>query len=225
VSVPFGTRNLFIGCSDDKQFGGILKLLQELNRRPGSHLLERRGTQLNPEQLNPEQLNLEQRRVLQRVLISGHGHPNQAGFELDSPQALRPPDLRLPGSTGLYLMGCYQGSERQRFAWAAGTGVDAKRVWGCAGETESALSTCLLLHLLEGGAESIDRWFPVWIRCNDAFRPDFPMIREVYARVGADPVAALAILKAAGNLKELFREFDEFLVVISRRPDYLTDLM
>lgn len=215
MSVPFGTRNLFIGCSDDKQFGGILRLLQKLNGRRASYLLDWQGVPTD----------LSRRRVLQRVLISGHGSPNQAGFELDSPQALRPTDLLLPGSTGLYLMGCYQGRERQRLAWGAGTGVKAKRVWGCAGETESALSTCLLLHLLEGGAETIDRWFAVWIRCNDAFRPHFPMVREVYARAGEDPIAALAILKAAENLKELFREFDEFLGVISRSPGYLTDLM
>jgi hypothetical protein len=215
VSVPFGTRSLFIGCSDDKQFGGILKLLRELDGSPGSHLLDWRGV--------PE--DLSRRRVLQRVLISGHGSPTQAGFELGTAQELKPSDLRLQDRVRLYLMGCDQGREKQRLAWAAGTGVDADRLWGCAGETESALSTCLLLHLLEDGAESIDRWFPLWIRCNEAFRPHFPMIREVYARTGADPIAALADLKAAGNLNALFREFDEFLAVITRRPDYLTDLI
>jgi len=215
VSVPFGTRSLFIGCSDDKQFGGILKLLQELNGLPGSHLLDWRGVPTD----------LSRRRVLQRVLISGHGSPTQAGFELGSARELRPSDLHLPGSAGLYLMGCYQGRKQQRLTWAAGTGVDSNRVWGCAGETESALSTCLLLHVLEDGAESIDRWFPLWIRGNDAFRPRFPTIREVYARRGADPLAALADLKAGGNLEALFREFDEFLAVITRRPDYLTDLI
>jgi len=215
VSVPFGTRSLFIGCSDDKQFGGILKLLQELNGSSGSHLLDWRGVPTD----------LSRRRVLQRVLISGHGSPTQAGFELGSVQELKPCDLRLPGNAGLYLMGCYQGGKQQRLTWAAGTGVDSIRVWGCAGETESALSTCLLLHLLEEGADSIDRWFPLWIRANDALRPHFPTVREVYARRGADPLAALADLKAAGNLDALFREFDEFLAVITRRPTYLTDLI
>jgi hypothetical protein len=215
VSVPFGTRTLFIRCSDDRQFGGILKLLRELDRSPGSHLLDW-----------PEvPADLGRRRVLRRVLISGHGSPNQAGFELGSAQALEPPDLRLPGRTDLYLMGCYQGGAQQRLAWAAGTGVDADRVRGCAGETESALSTCLLLHLLEDGAESIDHWFGVWIRCNDAFRPHFPRVREVYARLEADPIAALAHLKAAGDLDALFLEFGEFLAVISRRPAYLAGLI
>ncbi len=215
MSVPFGTRSLFIGCSDDRQFGGILKLLRELDGVPGSHLLDWRGVPMD----------LSRRRVLKRVLISGHGSPTRAGFELGTVLELRPSDLRLPGSAGLYLMGCDQGREQQRLAWAAGTGVEVERVRGCAGETESALSTCLLLHLLEEGAESIDRWFPLWIHSNDAFRPHFPIIREVYTRTGADPIAALAELKAAGNLDDLFREFDEFLAVITRRPDYLTDLI
>jgi len=213
MSVPFGTRNLFIRCSDDKQFRGILRLLQELKRSPGSHALEWMGAATD----------LSRRRVLRRVLISGHGSPNQAGFELDSAQALWPEDLRLPEQSSLYLMGCYQG--RQRLGWAMGTGVDTKRVRGCTGETESALSTCLFLHLIEDGVESIDRWFPVWIRCNDAARPFFPLIRQVYTRTGADPIAALAELKAAGNLDSLFREFQEFLAVITRRPAYLTDLI
>ena len=211
--VPFGIRYLFICCSDDKQFGGILRLFEELKRLPASHVLEWTGAPVD----------LSRRRVLRRVLISGHGSPNQAGFELDSAQGLKPADLRLPVASSLYLMGCYQG--RQRLAWAMGTGVDTNQVWACAGETESALSTCLLLHLLEDGAESIDRWFPVWIRCNDATRPYFPMIRDVYARTDADPIAALAELKAAGNLDALFRDFDEFLSVIPRRPAYLTDLV
>jgi hypothetical protein len=215
VSVPFGIRNLFIGCSHDKQFGGILRLLQELNSFPGSHRLEWPG----------ELPDLSRRRVLQRVLISGHGSPTEAGFELDSTEELRPSDLRLPGGTSLYLVGCYQGRKRQRRAWADGTGVDTNRVWGCSGETESALSTCLLLHLMEDGPDSIDRWFPLWKRCNRAFRPYFPMIREVYARRKANPLAALADLKAAGNLDLLFEVFDEFLAVITRSPAYLSDLV
>jgi hypothetical protein len=215
VSIPFGTRSLFIRCSDDKQFGGILKLFQEMKRSPASYLFEWQGVPTD----------LSRRRVLRRVLISGHGNPIQAGFELDSERGLKPEDLRLPACTGLYLMGCHQGREKQRLAWAAGTGVEAGRVRGCAGETESALSTCLLLHLLEEGAETIDHWFPMWRHCNNAFRPYFPMIREAYARKGADPLAALEQLKGTGTLDALFREFEQFLAVITRKPAYLSDLM
>ena len=215
MSVPSGTRNLFIRCSDDRQFGGILSLLEELNRSPGSHSLAWEGTAVD----------LSRRRALRRVVISGHGSPERAGFELDSARALRPGDLRLPGNCSLYLMGCCQGRQRQRLSWAMGTGVEANRVWGCTGETESALSTCMLLHLLEDGVESIDSWFPVWIRCNDAARPYFPVIREVYTRSGADPIAALAELRAEGELDAIFREYGEFLGVIARRPAYLTGLV
>jgi hypothetical protein len=214
VNVPFGTHSLFIACSDDKQFSGILKLLKELGRLSASHLLNWRGIATD----------LSRRRVLQRVIISGHGSPTQTGFEVDSDQVLTPVDLLLPGSTYLYLMSCYQGREKQRLAWAAGSGVRANRVRGSSGETESALSTCLLLHLLEDGVDSIDRWFLEWRRCNDAFRPYFPEIRDVYAQAGADPLAALGRLKEAGRLDVLFRIFEEFLGIIYRRPSYLTDL-
>jgi hypothetical protein len=51
------------------------------------------------------------------------------------------------------------------------------------------------------------------------------LIREIYAGVGADPVAALAKLKAEENLEALFGDYDEFLAVITRKPEYLKDLM
>ena len=107
---------------------------------------------------------------------------------------------------------CYQGRKQQRLTWAAGTGVDSNRVWGCAGETESALSTCLLLHLLDEGADSIDRWFPLWIRANDALRPHFPTIRAVYARRGAELAPASQLARAAlCHSHYLLKARDEFL--------------
>ena len=215
MRVPWGTHTLYVSCSDDKQFRGIRNLFAVLGGPYGSHLLDwRQGT-----------VDLHRRRVLRRVLISGHGTAEQAGFELSSSRALRPSSLRLPAGARLYLMGCYQGGAAQRLSWAQGSGIAVDAVSGCSGETESAVSTCLLLHLLEDGAESLDRWFPLWIRSNDAFRPYFPMIREVYARRDANPIAALADLKATGNLDALFREFEEFLTVIPLKPAYLTDLM
>ena len=51
------------------------------------------------------------------------------------------------------------------------------------------------------------------------------MIREIYTRTGADPLAALTELRAAGNLDALFRNYEDFLSVITRRPAYLTDLI
>jgi hypothetical protein len=214
-AVPYGARNLYIRCSDDRQFRGITTLMRELSKRPGSYLMDQpRG-----------HTDLSRRRVLRRVLVSGHGSPTEAGFELGSADELRPADLRLPGDAGLYLMGCYQSRQKQRLAWSAGSGVRPDRIRGCSGETESALSTCLLLHLLEDGPESIERWFPVWRHCNEAFRPHFPLIREVYARKGADPLAALARLRGQEELAPLFGMFEEFLAVIDRSPAYLEDLV
>ena len=215
MRVPWGTHTLYVSCSDDKQFRGIRNLFAVLGGPYGSHLLDwRQGT-----------VDLHRRRVLRRVLISGHGTAEQAGFELSSSRALRPSSLRLPAGARLYLMGCYQGGAAQRLSWAQGSGIAVDAVSGCSGETESAVSTCLLLHVLEEGSESIDRWFPVWARCNDSFRPFFPMIRETYDSVGADPLAALDRLKAQDNLKSLFRDFDEYLSVITRRPSYLAALV
>jgi hypothetical protein len=122
-------------------------------------------------------------------------------------------------------MGCYQGAQRQRLAWSSGAGVAVDRIMGSAGETESALSTCLLLHLLEEGPGAIDSWFSVWMSCNDSFRPHFDTIRSTYARMNADPLAALLRLRAEGQLSALFRDYEEFLSVIPRQPGYLTDLM
>jgi hypothetical protein len=215
VSVPYGIHTLYLSCSDQGQFRGIRTLFDTLGRLPAAHTLDWRG----------EPLDLHRRRSLDWALISGHGRPVAAGFQLSPAGDAGPQSLRLPGRARLYLLGCYQGRRPQRLAWAEGTGVGADRVFGCEGETESALSTCLLLHLLEGGPESIERWFAVWSRCNDAFRPHFLRIRNAYARAGADPLAALAELKVSGNLDCLFRDFEEFLAVIERRPACLTGLM
>jgi len=210
--VPHCTRNLYISCSAETQFSGIRRLFAELGRAPSAHPLDwRRG-----------RLDLSRRRVLERVLVSGHGNPGRAGFDAGS---LDPDSLRLPPLTRLYLLGCYQGAAAMRRRWAGGTGIDLNSVFGSAGETESALTTCLLLHLLETGPTTIDAWFDVWRRCNRAFRPYFPMIRRAYARCRADPLSALVELKACGTLNALFRDFDAFLSIINRRPAYLKNLM
>jgi hypothetical protein len=215
VSVPYGTHVLYLSCSDERQFRGIRTLFGMLGRLPAAHTLDWRG----------EALDLHGRRSLDWALISGHGDPAAAGFQLSPAGEAGPQSLRLPGRARLYLMGCYQGRRPQRLAWAEGTGVQPDSVFGCDGETESALGACLLLHLLEGGPESIESWFAIWRRCNEAFSPHFLQIREVYARTGADPLAAVAELKGSGNLDCLFRDFEEFLAVIERRPGCLAGLM
>jgi hypothetical protein len=151
---------------------------------------------------------------LSRVLISGHGSTTGARFTVPGKAPLEPSCLRLSGGCRLYLLGCNQGSGPILRAWAEGTGIPPAQVGGSPGETETALSTCLLLHLLEEGIEALDRWFPVWIRCNEALRPHFPEIRQAYADHQGDPVATLQAIAARTNLSP----FGRFLAVIERHP-------
>jgi hypothetical protein len=170
-----------------------------------------------------DRLELRRRRSLQRVLICGHGSEEEAGFGSPEPASrprLTPSLLRVPGGCQLYLMGCYQGREGTRRAWAVGTGAAPEDVLGSEGETESALSTCLLLHLLEDGPESLDHWFPLWIASNTALRPLFPCIRALYREHEGDPLQVLLSLR--GN--ELVREQWKFLEAVERYPQFLSGL-
>ncbi len=212
MKVPYGTHSLFVTCNDreEKQFRGISRLLRRLSAARDTCTLSWPGGSLE----------LGARRVLSRVLVSGHGSEDLPGFGLASGAGLRPGSLSLPRYAHLYLMGCFQGREDWLLSWARGSGVPRERVFGSDGETESALSTCLLLHLLEEGVAAVDRWFPVWSSCNSALRPYFPRIRQVYARLGADPRATLAELAGI----EAVSAYAEFLAVIERYPQYLTGL-
>jgi len=211
-----GIECLLLSCSgpEQRQFSGVRRLMAELAadyRRV--EFLEWRGGGLD----------LRRRRRLLRVLVSGHGLREAAGFqdtEGSGGPGLTPGGLRLPGRALLFLLGCHQGGELFRRAWAAGCGIPVEQVRGCGGETESALSTCLLLHLLEDGPESLERWFVEWERCNQALEPLFPAMRAAYAACGGDPLAVLAGLQ--GN--EALRPFAGFLAAVARHPDYLTGL-
>jgi hypothetical protein len=105
-------------------------------------------------------------------------------------------------------------------AWAAGTGLPEDRVRGHDGETESAISTCLLLHLLEGGLASLDAWFQAWQRCNADLQQHFPALRAAYADSGADPLRAWEKLQGLPAL-EAHRDF---FGAGLRHPEYLTGL-
>jgi len=213
VDAPYGLRSLFIAShgTRERQFRGVGRLLRVLARRRGVFAAGWDGAGLD----------LSRRRVLARVLISGHGSPVAARFTAPGVEPLEPPSLRLPPHCRLYLLGCSQGSPAALRAWAEGTGLRPDRVGGCAGETETALTTCLLLHLLEDGIDSLDHWFPGWVRCNDALRPHFPEIRQAYAGLGGDPVATLRSVAARVDLEP----FGPFLEVIDRHPEYLRDLV
>ena len=57
-------------------------------------------------------------------------------------------------------------------------------------------------------------------------KPDYKQVYDCGFELDpADPVAALAELRTTGNLDALFRDYEEFLSVITRRPAYLTDLI
>jgi hypothetical protein len=222
VAVPYATHTLFVHCAprQQRQFAGILRVLERLAARRGAHALDWGLEPAGGLPLAPEPLDLRRRRSLQRLLISGHGSEERAAFSSPGAVELTPSHLRLPARCSLYLLGCYQGGEPFRRAWAQGAGVVPGQVHGSEGETESALTTCLLLHLMEDGVESLPRWFPEWQRCNQAFRPRFALIRANYAGLAGDPVRTLRSLvelpaaqSAAG-----------FLAVIERHPEFLTGL-
>ncbi len=211
--IPAATVSLLLGCAPagEARFSGIRRLLGELGRERGACFREWDG----------ERLALGRRRSLKRVLVFGHGSEQEAGFASPEPSSrplLTPASLRLPERCRLFLIGCHQGRENLRRAWAKGTGTEA--VLGSEGETESALSTCLLLHLLEDGLEAVDRWFPPWIRCNAALRPLFPRLRSLYGELAGDPLEVLSILRAESGVQEHW----EFLEVIERHPQYLEGL-
>jgi len=211
--IPAATVSLLLGCAPagEAQFSGIRRLLEALGHQKGACFREWEG----------ERLALDRRRNLRQVLVCGHGSEQEAGFGSPEPASrprLTPASLRLPGGCRLFLIGCHQGRESLRRAWAEGTGAAA--VLGSEGETESALSTCLLLHLLEDGLAAVDRWFPHWIRCNDALRPLFPRVRSLYGEHAGDPLQVLSILRADSAVQEQW----PFLEVIERHPQYLQGL-
>jgi hypothetical protein len=213
--MPPGTVSLLLGCAPagEPQFSGIRRLLGLLGVQSGAFFQEWDG----------ERLSLGRRRGLRRILICGHGSEQEAGFSSPEPASrprLTPALLRIPGGCRLFLIGCHQGRESLRRAWALGTGAAPEAVLGSEGETESALSTCLLLHLLEDGLQAVDRWFPHWIRCNAALRPLFPRIRSLYGEHDGDPLQVLSILRTDRSVQEQW----EFLEVIEKYPQYLSGL-
>jgi len=210
-----GVRSLFLAClsPDQPQFRGIRQALTELGSAERCCALQWEGSALR----------LRRRRALARVLITGHGLEARAGFAglaAAGGAGFGPETVALPGSCSLYLAACFQGRADLRAAWAQGAGVPLHNVHGSSGETESALSSCLLLHLLEEGPERLERWFPAWQQANDALRPHFPRIRKSYQDNDGDPVRTL------DELSGLAREtgVEEFVSVVRRHPRYLTGL-
>lgn len=201
---------LLLSCADpeDRQFAGLRRLMPRLEAGiPGLACREWRGR------------SRRFGRSLGHVLISGHGAADRAAFP--SPYGcLTPEMLRLPTGASLYLLGCHQGRPELRQAWAAGTGVVEERVRGHDGETESALSTCLLLHLLEDGLPGLEGWFAAWQRCNAELAGHFPLLRAAYARCTADPLLAWEQVRALPAVQA----HQAFLGAGLRHPEYLAGL-
>lgn len=205
-------KALLLGCADprEKQFAGLRRLMSRLEAElPGLVYRQWQG----------RAVRCHRRRRLATVLISGHGCCEQAAFR--SPLGyLTPGSLSLPPGANLYLLGCYQGRHDLRKAWAAGAGLAEERVHGHDRETESAISTCLLLHLLEDGLSSLESWFGAWRRCNADLERHFPLLRAAYADCAADPLAAWEKVRGLPAV-EAHRDFFGSGL---RHPEYLTGL-
>ncbi len=205
-------KALLLGCADprEKQFAGLRRLMSRLEAElPGLASREWRG----------RAVRCRWRRRLATVLISGHGSRDRAAFRSPSGY-LTPGSLSLPPGAALYLLGCYQGRPELRKAWAEGAGLAEERVHGCEGETESALSTCLLLHLLEDGLGSLESWFEAWRSCNADVEEHFPLLRAAYAECAGDPLRAWEKVRGLPAV-EAHRDF---FASGLRHPEYLTNL-
>jgi len=203
---------LLLACADpeEKQFAGLRLLMVRLAAElPGLASREWRG----------RRMDCRWRWRLGPVLVSGHGSAERAAFRA-SRGSLTPGGLRLPRQARLYLLGCYQGRPELRGAWAAGTGLAEERVRGHDGETESAFSTCLLLHLLEEGWPAFDGWFTAWRRCNAELAPHFPVLRTAYSESAGDPLLAWESVRGLPALEP----HRDFLGAGLRHPEYLTGL-
>ena len=211
-SIPYGTRYLIVTCSEisDAQFRGIHQAGDLLGRSP----------LLLKKMWNGEAIELNRRRVLKWVLVSGHGADEKARLSDGRNNALTPRHLSLPQRCKLYLLGCYQGKEKLRSQWALATGCDPSHVYGCRGETESALSTLFLLNILDDGLDRADYWFQRWIEVNDYLRSWFPQMRNIYRENQMNFLSSLQSIARRVDLAPI----EDFIRVGTKHPDLLSAL-
>jgi hypothetical protein len=223
---PTGIRFLLISCFDgaEPQFRGIGRAIELLGRSAGfAHLpwaSPPREESSAPARPGLPPASLQRRRALRWTLISGHGCEDRPRIGDNRARFLSAADLRLPAPSALYLAACYQGRPELQARWSAACGVPPSRVYGCPTETDSLLSACLLLHLVEEGLTSIERWFPRWVQANTRLQPHFPLLRRIYLACRRD---ALLTLAEADNRLDL-APIRDFLQVIPRYPDLLSGL-
>ncbi len=166
-------------------------------------------------------LSLARRARLSTLILCGHGCEDEARLGDGRGRVLRPADVRLPGRTRLMLLGCYQGREDLRGAWARGAGLEQDRISGAEGETETLLSTLFVLHLAREGQSRAGELFEEWALANRIIRPFFEQARALYRSTGGDPLAVLAFLEGVVDLSPSRR----FLALASSTVEYLAGLV
>jgi hypothetical protein len=211
--IPYATRYLFINCyrPDNPLFKGIYAVTQLFKKRRNCRCLDYK---------NGIKLDLSKRRKLAWVLISGHGGEDGARMTDGEDTYLYPQNIKLPYKTKLFLLGCHQGLPMQEAEWAKGTGSELNNIYGAEGETETALSTICLLSILEGGIETMGKWFIRWIEANAYFRPRFKEMREIYEAQGKIFAKAIAEIGKRIDLKP----FMDMLSVGMNHPEYLDNI-
>jgi hypothetical protein len=166
-------------------------------------------------------LCLRRRARLSTLILCGHGCEDEARLGDGRGRVLRPADVRLPGRARLLLLGCYQGREDLRGAWARGTGLELDRVSGAEGETETLLSTLFVLHLAREGQDRARGLFEEWAIANRIVRPFFEQSRALYRSTGGDPLAVLSFLEGVTDLGPSRR----FLALAGASLEYLAGLV
>ena len=210
MKVPRSPCYLLVTCADpaDGQFRGVHQASRLLAGSGGvGHIAWHEG----------RRVAVPPRSSLRWIVVSGHGRADHARVGDGGGVALGPRDLPPMHGTDLYLLACHQGEETNRQKWGEASGAT---VHGCAGETESALSTLFLLALLEHGPESAFHWFDRWRIANDRLRPQFPEMRRLYEERGRDFAAAVGAIAAVVDLGP----FRDILAVAERNAGALSGL-
>jgi hypothetical protein len=161
------------------------------------------------------------------LLLAGHGSEDRAAIGDGTGRSLGPADLRgalcpgPPPSAGLYMLACSQGRPDLAASWASGSGLPEARVHGAEAETETLLSTLLVLHLAREGPGALPRLFAQWVLANRIIRPLFGPARALYGRTGGDPLAVLAWLEGEADLGPV----RGFLALAASSTEYLAGLL
>jgi len=204
-------RILLVSCYGDSepQFRGILTAATELLRR-GRIMHARAPLPCNP--TNPEQKASE-------VILCGHGSPDSP--QVGTARIVTPAELRPFAPLRVYLLCCHQGRRDIRSSWASGSGLPVERVMGHAEETESALSTMFVTHLLYDKPPRLDELFEQWRRANSYLAPWFSFIRSTYQDTKGDALATMLRVEQTVDLSPV----RPYVEVVRSFPRYFDGLI